>query len=68
MPPQESPSVSDVTLAEYNRWVVERENKQIAEERRADMERERAVRAKMDEEWKARGLARFQANKDQLSV
>ena len=68
MPPQESPSVSDVTLAEYNRWVVERENKQIAEERRADMERERSVRAKMDEEWKARGLARFQANKDQLSV
>jgi len=64
----EAPSISDVTLAEYNRWVVERENKQVAEERRADMERERQVRAKMDEEWRQRGLARFRANKDQVSI
>jgi len=64
----ESPSVSDVTLAEYNRWVVERENKQVAEERRAEMEREREARSKMEQEWKARGMARFTENKDQTAV
>jgi len=65
MPLSESPSVSSVTLAEYNRWVVETANKQIAEDRRADMERERQVREKMKQERLERNGLSYEANKNQ---
>jgi len=65
MPLSESPSVSSVTLAEYNRWVVETANKQIAEDRRADMERERQVREKMKQERLERNGLNYEANKNQ---
>lgn len=68
MPLSESPSVSSVTLAEYNRWVVETANKQIAEDRRADMERERQVREKMKQDRLERGQAAYEANKEQTRV
>eukprot|EP00326_Haptolina_ericina_P027550 CAMPEP_0181192450 /NCGR_PEP_ID=MMETSP1096-20121128/13292_1 /TAXON_ID=156174 ORGANISM="Chrysochromulina ericina, Strain CCMP281" /NCGR_SAMPLE_ID=MMETSP1096 /ASSEMBLY_ACC=CAM_ASM_000453 /LENGTH=327 /DNA_ID=CAMNT_0023281851 /DNA_START=128 /DNA_END=1111 /DNA_ORIENTATION=- len=61
----ESPSVSSVTLAEYNRWVVETENKKAAEVRRAEMEKEKAAREQMKEDRAKAMAATMEANKGQ---
>lgn len=65
---QAAPSVSEVTTIEYNRWLVEEDNKKEAEERKQKHDAERAYRKEQTDMYVKVGHDHSMEYKDQMET